>query len=64
VEQALLSDITNDGTCDFEDFAHFAAIFADEGEQLYGDFDRDGTAGFGDLGWIRDDWLRETNWHK
>ena len=38
----LLSDITNDGTVDFVDFAHLADMFTDQGVELPGDFDRDG----------------------
>ncbi|MHC4214299.1 MAG: right-handed parallel beta-helix repeat-containing protein [Planctomycetota bacterium] len=60
---ALLSDITNDGRVDFVDYAHFAAIYSDEGDELYCDFDRDGDADLSDLGLLIDDWLEKTIWN-
>jgi len=61
---ALLSDITNDGTVDFVDFAHVADVFTDQGDELPGDFDRDGDVNYADLFLLTEDWLRETIWHE
>jgi hypothetical protein len=59
---AILSDINNDGTADFVDFAHLGAIFTDEGEELFADFDRDGDADFADIRLLTEDWLDSTSW--
>ena len=61
---ALLSDITNDGTVDFVDFAHLADIYLEEDEQLPADFDRDGDVDYADLSLLVDDWLKKTSWHE
>lgn len=58
---SLLADLTNDGTVDFVDFGHFAAIFS---KQDGHDFDRDGDADYADLHLLTEDWLKETIWHK
>jgi hypothetical protein len=61
---AILSDITNDGTTDFVDFAHFAAIYSNEGDELFADFDHDGDADYSDLDLLTADWLRQTLWYE
>jgi hypothetical protein len=61
---ALLSDITNDGTVDFVDFAHTADMFTDQEDELPGDFDRDGDVDYADLGLLVQDWLKQTSWHE
>jgi parallel beta-helix repeat protein len=60
----ILSDITNDGTVDFIDFAYLAAIYADEDDELPADFDRDGDVDLGDFGLLVEDWLKETSWYE
>ncbi|MHC4213571.1 MAG: right-handed parallel beta-helix repeat-containing protein [Planctomycetota bacterium] len=59
---SILSDMTNDGIIDFVDFSHLAAIFGDQGSQLYGDFDRNGEVDYRDLGLLCEDWLETTDW--
>jgi len=59
---ALLSDITNDGTVDFVDFAHLADIYLEHDEQLPADFDRDGDVDKADLRLLAEDWLKQTSW--
>ena len=61
---ALLSDITNDGTVDFVDFAHLADIYLEYGQQLPADFDRDGDVDKADLRLLAEDWLKQTTWHE
>jgi len=61
---ALLSDITNDGTVDFVDFAHLADIYLEQDEQLPADFDRDGDVDKADLLLLTEDWLKQTSWHE
>jgi len=61
---ALLSDITNDGTVDFIDFAHLANLYTDQDEQLPADFDRDGDVDYADLHLLTQDWLKATIWHE
>jgi len=58
----LLSDMTNDGTVNLIDYAHFADMFILSEEQV-ADFDRDGDVDFADLGLLVQDWLQETSWH-
>jgi hypothetical protein len=60
---SLLSDITNDGTVGFSDFAHPAAVYTDQDNELPADSDRDGEVGLPDLGLLTEDWLKETIWH-
>jgi len=61
---AILADLTNDGTVNFVDFAHLVAMFADQGEQLYGDFNRDGGIDLADVAALAEDWLKTTTWHQ
>jgi hypothetical protein len=61
---ALLSDITNDGTVDFVDFAHLADIYLEQDERLPADFDRDGDVNYPDLRLLTEDWLKQTAWYE
>jgi len=61
---AILSDMTNDGTVHFVDFAHFANIFTEQDYQLPADFDRDGDVDYADLFLLTEDWLKQTIWHE
>jgi len=59
---ALLADVTNDGTVDFIDFADFASVFAEHGNNLPADFNRDGSVDLEDLFSLTGDWLKQTSW--
>jgi len=61
---SLLSDITNDGTVDFVDFAHLADIYLEQDERLPADFDRDGDVNYPDLRLLTEDWLKQTAWYE
>ena len=41
-----------------------AALYTDQGEQLYGDFNRDGDIDYDDLHLFTEDWLKTTTWHE
>ena len=60
---ALLSDITNDGTVDFVDYAHLAEIFTEQDEKLPADLDRNGYVNLADLKLLAEDWLKVTSWY-
>ena len=61
---AILSDLTNDGIVDFEDFANLAENWQAKAEEQPGDLDRNGVVGMEDLWLFAEDWLLETSWHK
>ena len=60
---ALLSDITNDGTVDFVDYAHLAEMFTQQDDELPADFDRNGYVDLADLKLLAEDWLQATSWY-
>jgi hypothetical protein len=59
----ILCDMTNDGRANLVDFAHLAALFTQQGNQLHADLDRDGNVDYNDLRLAAEDWLKETSWH-
>lgn len=59
----ILSDITNDGTVNFIDFAYMAIILTDHQNELFGDFDKNGRVGMEDLELLIEDWLQTTSWY-
>jgi len=61
---ALLADLTNDGTVNFEDFAGQANDWLESENQQRGDLNRDGTVDIGDLALLTEDWLRRTSWYE
>ncbi|GEM_PF-1583947 len=61
---SLLADMTNDGTCNNVDFAVFAMLWLNSGEELYADFNRDGMIDFADFALLAQDWLAETIWYQ
>jgi len=59
---ALLSDLTNDGTVNFDDFAGQANDWLKIESKQPGDLNRNGTVDTGDLGLLTEDWLGQTSW--
>jgi hypothetical protein len=59
----ILCDMTNDGIANLVDFAHLAAIFTEQGDQLHADLHRDGDVDYHDLRLLAEDWLKTTDWH-
>lgn len=59
----ILSDITNDGTVNFVDFAHIAVILTDHPNELFGDFDKNGRIGMEDVELLIEDWLQTASWY-
>ena len=59
---ALLSDITNDGLVNFDDFASYAANFPVPAEGHPGDFDRNAVRDLADLPLLAEEWLDQTGW--
>jgi hypothetical protein len=60
---ALLADLTNDGTVDFQGFAHQAKDNQSTGNEKFGDLNRDGCVDMKDVALLTVDWLLETSWH-
>ncbi|MFA7486183.1 MAG: hypothetical protein WCZ89_09175, partial [Phycisphaerae bacterium] len=60
---ALLSDIDNNGTADFVDFAWFSRLWLEQDEEQFADFNRDGEVQNDDLDLLASDWLNATSWH-
>ena len=54
---ALLGDLTNDGTVDFEDYAVFARYWSDSTECVPADLDLIGSVDFSDLALLIEQWL-------
>ena len=61
---AILGDLTNDGTVDFNDFVYQAKDWRTRAQEQPGDLDRNGVVGMEDFGLLVEDWLLETSWHK
>ena len=61
---AILGDLTNDGTVDFNDFVYQAKDWQTRAKEQPGDLDRNGVVGMEDFGLLVEDWLLETSWHK
>ncbi len=59
---ALLADLTNDGTVNFEDFAGQATDWLETENKQPGDLNRDGTVDINDVALFVDDWLKQTSW--
>ena len=59
----LLPDVTNDGTVNLCDFAHFASDWLDTSEAKSADFNRNGTINLDDLIFLVNDWLGTTIWY-
>jgi len=59
---ALLADLTNDGTVDFEDFAEQASSRLEDDSEPRGDLNRNGAFDMGDLALLTEEWLRQTSW--
>jgi len=61
---ALLADLTNDGTVDFIDLAHWAENWLSSGGDQPGDLDRNGIIEMVDFALFAQDWFAETTWRK
>jgi hypothetical protein len=61
---AILGDLTNDGTVDFNDFVYQAKDWQRRAGEQPGDLDRNGVVGMEDFGLLVEDWLLETSWHE
>ncbi|MHC4489486.1 MAG: tail fiber domain-containing protein [Planctomycetota bacterium] len=59
---AILADLTNDGTVDFIDLAHWTEIWLSSGNDQLGDLDRNGIIDMVDFALVARDWRAETNW--
>lgn len=60
---ALLSDINNNGTVDFIDWAWFASLWLQSGDESFADFNRDSSVDINDLDLLTSDWMNYTTWH-
>jgi Zn-dependent metalloprotease len=61
---ALLADLTNDGTVDFIDLAHWSEDWLLSDSQLPGDLDRNAVTDMLDYALLGRDWAAETTWHE
>jgi hypothetical protein len=61
---ALLADLTNDGTVDFDDLMYWTENWPASGSELPGDLDRNGRVEALDFALFALDWLLETSWHQ
>jgi hypothetical protein len=61
---ALLADLTNDGTVDFDDLMHWTQDWPATGSELPADLDRNGRVDGFDFALFALDWLLETSWHQ
>jgi len=60
----LLTDMTNDGTTNLEDFAVQADDWLRNDSELPGDLNRDGMIDYWDLQLLLSDWLADTVWYE
>lgn len=60
---SLLSDITNDGTVNFTDYAYTALYWLQLADQQPSDFNRDDIVDTADLRLLSYDWLTQTTWY-
>jgi hypothetical protein len=60
---ALLADLTNDGTVNFEDYAGQAIDWLETESAQPGDLNRNGTVDIDDVALLIEDWLKQTSWH-
>ena len=60
---ALLADLTNDGTVNFEDYAAQAIDWLESESEQPSDLNRDGTVDIADLALLTEDWLEQTIWY-
>ena len=61
---ALLGDMSNDGTVDYEDLAGQLEDWLTTASQQPGDLNRDGTVNMADFALLAQDWLAKTSWYK
>ena len=60
---ALLGDLTNNGTVDFEDLAGQVKDWQSNSNEQPGDLNRDGIVDMADFALFGLDWLKQTTWH-
>jgi len=60
---ALLGDLTNDGTVDFDDLARQLEDWLNSSSEQPGDLNRDGIVDMADFALLGLDWLKQTTWH-
>jgi len=60
----LLADLTNDGTVDFVDLAHWAENWLRSVSEHPGDLDRNGIIDMVDFALFGHDWFAETTWYE
>jgi hypothetical protein len=61
---ALLADLTNDGTVDFDDLMYWTQDWPATGSELPADLDRNGRVDGFDFALFALDWLLETSWRQ
>ena len=61
---AILGDLTNDGTVDFADLAHWAENWLSTGDEWPGDLDGSGIIDIVDFALLAQDWFAETSWYE
>jgi len=59
---ALLTDLTNDGIVNLQDYAFQAADWLNSADYQPGDLNRDSLIDINDLALFMDDWLKQTTW--
>ncbi len=60
---ALLADLTNDGTVNFEDYTAQAIDWLESVSEQPGDLNRNGTVDIADIALLTEDWLEQTSWY-
>ncbi len=60
---ALLSDIDNNGSVNLTDWALFASLWLQSGDELFADFNLDTSVDINDINLLTSDWLNTTIWH-
>ena len=61
---AILADLTNDGTVDYVDLAHWVENWPSNGSELPSDLDRNGVVDMFDFALFGQNWCLETIWHE
>lgn len=61
---ALLADLNNDGTVNFQDYAHQSVDWEKTEDCQAGDLNRDGVIDMADIALLGEDWLKLTSWHE
>jgi len=60
---ALLGDLTNDGTVNFQDYGFQVGGSSNTPQCQPGDLNRNGVVDLADVAILADDWLNRTSWH-